>query len=251
MSLDTGGIYCPGEYMSWSLTWRGLQGATTQLVVGERGVIDGQEAIIVKSSSQTSELANVFHRVREELRSDISLVDGLPLQNSGDAKEDDERELTEVEFLPGNSSYQAKLSTNVGDGKEWLHKGEHKIHDLHSFLSVLRSWDAAPGSKGIAFVQNGRSLYRVELAIGNSTSLNATIGKTAAFVLKGRAYRVFMDGELLEKGREHSFTVWRSDDNRYLPLRFEVGTRLGVVRGELVDYRQPATSACIATSAKQ
>lgn len=188
----------------------------------------------------------MFREVREELTSEISLESGRPISNSGDAWEDKDRELTEVEFDASGEGYDAKLSTNFMGGRSWHHNGETKIHDLHSFMAAYRGWQAKPGTRGKAFVQNGRSLYQVDLAMAGPDSVRSKmLGKVAAIRLQGTSRRVVMDGKKVPDGKELAFTIWRSDDSRQLPLRFEVDTRWGIVRGELVDFRHPVDLACV------
>ncbi len=246
VSLSSGGFYCPSEYLSWSLTWRGLRGATTQMVVGEPGVISGQDAIVVRSSSKSSPLATMFREVREELTSEISLESGQPVSNIGDAWEDKKRELTEIQYDADAKGFVTKLSTNFMGGQSWHYQNESKVNDLHSFLAVFRQWQAEPGTRGQAYVQNGRSVFQVELAVVGPESVTSdATGKTAAIRLQGMSKRIFMDGKKVLDGNEFDFSIWRSDDSRFLPLRFEVETRLGTIRGELVEYRHAPDMKCV------
>ncbi|MCP4449676.1 MAG: DUF3108 domain-containing protein [Myxococcales bacterium] len=245
-SLPPLGLYCPDEHLKWSLRWKGLEAATSEMVTGQPGEIDGKPAIIVYSLSRSSELARIFREVSEELTSHISLVTGRPLQNVSHNVEDRVSEILDVDYSDTRPGYSASLSGTVKK-REWTHDGD--AADFHSFLARLRFWDGTPASGTFVFVQSARSYYRVDLAVRESKSISTPAGKTAAIRIHGHATRLHLDGKKLEPPEVREFTLWRSDDSRFLPLRFEVETRLGLVRGTLVDFHQGDLAKCIETQA--
>lgn len=237
-------FYCPEEYLKWSLKWKGIEGASTEMVTGQPGVIDKIPAIIVYSVTRSSEVAAIFREVREELTSQISLADGRVIRNNSDTTEDGQNDLVHVAFSEKNRSYSLKLHGSVAE-QSWNQREEHEIGDLHSFLAEVRAWDGAPETGSFAFMQSGRSHFRVAIAKAGSETLKTALGEIPSIRLYGTAIRLAKDGKATPHSAPRSFTLWRSDDERFLPLRFEVDTRLGAVRGTLQEYRQPNPAACI------
>jgi hypothetical protein len=241
--LPADSFYCPDEYLKWTLRWNGIEAASTEMVTGKPGEIGEERAIIVYSLSRSSELATIFREVREELSSQISLRTGRPLRNESNISEDGDEESLRIEF--GTQGYSASLRDG-GESTDWKIDDAGEGGDLHTFLARLRMWDGRPSSGVLAIVQNGRRHYRVDLARGGTEVIKTPMGKVPTIRIHGQATSLRKDGEALEKPEERAFTLWRSDDGRFLPLRFEVETRLGQVRGTLVEARQPESDRCIA-----
>lgn len=241
-AMSTEGFYCPEEYLKWSLRWKGIEAASTEMVTGKPGEIGGEPAIIVYSLSRSSELATIFRDVREELTSQVSLKSGAPLNNESTLTEDGSSELLRIQF--GSEGYSASLR-DQGESSSWTIAGEGDESDLHTFIARMRFWDGLPASGVSARLQNGRRHYRVDLAKGGTERIRTPMGEHASIRIHGKATRLRQDGKKAANAEVRNFTVWRSDDGRFLPLRFETETRLGKVRGTLVDARQPESDRCI------
>lgn len=240
--LPSDSFYCPDEYLKWTIRWKGIEAASTEMVTGQAGEIGGKAAIIVYSRSQSSELANIFRDVRDELTSRVSLITGRPLSNESTLTEEGASELLQVKF--GSEGYNASLRDGDESGA-WTISSEGAVVDMHSFVARLRFWDGLPASGVRILMQSGRRHYRVDLAKGGQEVISTPMGQQTAIRIHGLATRLRFDGKQVVQAEERTFTVWRSEDGRYLPLRFETETRLGKVRGTLVDVRQPETDRCI------
>lgn len=244
--LSSDSFYCPDEYLKWSLRWNGIQAATTEMVTGKPGEIGGERAIIVYSLSRSSELATIFREVREELSTQVSLRTGRPLRNETNLNEDGAAETLRVQF--SSEGYRASLNQG-GNTKAWTIAGEGKTGDVHTFLARIRSWNGQPETGVVALVQNGRRHYRIDIVKGGAEVISTPMGRQPALRIHGQATRLRKDGKVLDEPEERAFTLWRSDDGRFLPLRFEVETRLGLVRGTLVEFSQPETDTCVSVKA--
>ncbi len=240
--LSADAIFCPEEYLKWSLRWNGIEAASTQMMSGKPGLIGGERAIIVYSLSHSSELAAIFREVREELSSQVSLEHGRPLRNESSFSEDGSSEALEVEFT--RDGYEV-VSRDAEGNRRWKLNEAELALDVHSLLARLRVWEDAGRSGASALVQNGRRHYRVDLAMGGKEVISTPSGKTAAIRIHGKATRLRKDGKVIKLPEAREFTLWRSDDARFLPLRFEIETRLGPVRGTLVEFRQSESTACV------
>ncbi len=238
--LPAEAMYCPDEYLRWSLRWRGIEAASTEMMSGRPGEIGGEAAIIVYSLSRSSELAAIFREVREELSSQISLVDGNPIRNESNFTEDGELESLDVEFA--KEGYSASLRES-GQDVTWTVKSADRALDLHTFLARLRVWQGEAGAS--ALVQNGRRHYQVDLVVGGKEVITTQETRVPTIRIHGKATRLRKEGEPLDQPETRVFTLWRSDDARMLPLRFELETRLGDVRGSLVEFRQPELHTCL------
>ena len=242
--LPSEAFYCPEEYLKWSLRWKGLEGASSEMVTGKAGQIDGEEAIIVYSLSRSSELAAIFVDAREELTSQISLVSGRPLRNDSENVEDDTTEALSVVFTKSGLGHTTRLSGQV-QGKRWTQEAPTEIADMHAVLARLRVWDGLPAGGVFAFVQSGRSHYRLEVVASPSSAIHLESGTYPAIQLEGVATRLRQDGHDVPDPEVRQFKLWRSDDGRFLPLKFEVDTRLGPIQGTLVDFRRSDGVPCI------
>lgn len=240
--LRSDALFCPGEYLKWSLDWKGVRGATSELITGQPGEVGGRPAIIVHSLSRTSEFASIFREVREELTSQISLETGQVLRNDSQTVEDDQTELLEVRY--SDASYRASLQGTVKQ-RRWTQSASHDIDDLHTILATLRTWKGVPATGAFAYVQSGRSYYRMEVIMAGTEEIRTSVGTHKAVLLHGHATRLRQDGKTIDRPQIRQFSMWRSDDERFLPLRFEVETRLGTVRGSLVQFQQPSVQDCI------
>ena len=247
--LVSEGFYCPKEYLTWSLKWKGLKGASTQLATGEVGEIDSVPAIIVYSISRSSELASMFRSVSEELTSHVSLETGRPIQNNSTVVEDDETELLTMKYLKAGFGYQATFDS-AKRKHAWSQEAQSTIHDVHTILAQLRIWDASSGTGGFTMVQSGRSFYRLQLMVSETEMIRTPVGRIEAVRIEGQATRLRKDGKDLRPPTVRQFRLWRSNDERFLPLRFEAETRFGMIRGALEQFQQPNLSKCIRVPAQ-
>jgi len=229
------------------LRWKGIEAATTEVVTGKPGVVGGEPAIVVYSESRTSELAAIFKEVTEQLTTTISLETGRPLRAEAMTVEDGQRSALDVIFDPSGSSYHSKFRDDE-KRTNWIQKGE--VAELHSFLARLRAWDGAPAAGTVLFVQDGRSYYRVLLKRGKGKTLTLGTESIPAVRIYGSATRLRTDGKERAHSDPRDFVFWRSDDGRFLPLLFEVDTRVGRVYGTLSDYRQGDSSRCLRVRSK-
>jgi len=230
----------PGEYLAWSVKWRGFDGARTQWIVGDPGTLEGRRAIIAKSETRGDGLVAVFKHVRDELTTVIDLDHGRPTSNSGVLESGRDVERLEVTF--SGDRFDVALRENSEDPKQWEQRvPDPNAHadDLHTAMAHLRRWSPPAGTRGYLFAQSGVSFYKIDVAADRRETITTEAGTFDTVRLEGTAHLLTRNGKPPKTPRDRRFTLWFSDDDYHLPVRIVAETTFGDVYAELAEYSRP------------
>ncbi len=227
-------FWIPGEQMRWELSARGIVGLEVVLGVGQPGVFEGRNTVIVRSRTRGVGLVNAVVDIEAESETWIDLDAALPLLRTTSERVGKREKHATTRFLPGKIERTVKR----GEGRE--HSYERTLpdgvalHDIHSMLGILRAWEPEEGSYAyLDVIEDG--LQRRQLV----RFTRREVVKTAV----GRNPAIRLDVLILRRGQHrrqgHPYSLWISDDARRLPLLLVVPTKVGSVRFELVSYRRP------------
>jgi hypothetical protein len=231
-------LHFPGEYLAWKVKWKGFAGGRAQLVVGEPGSVGSEDAIIVRSITETKGLVAVFKHIRDELTTVIDLAGGAPLRADNLLEAGKASERIDIEF--GGKTYRIQRRLNGGGETGFTQRVPDDAswsHDLHSIMAHLRAWTPSPGERGYFYIQSGRSFFHVELHAVATEEIETELGRLEAMKLDGSAKLLAQDGKVPPSQVVRSMTMWLSTDPLRLPLKMVAETGYGDVYAVLVEHR--------------
>ena len=112
--------------------------------------------------------------------------------------------------------------------------------DLITSLLQTRSWDLKPGEKRDALVLFDDDFYELTLHAARYEEIRTSFGTFNTLVLEPRMEKTPPKG-MFKKGS--SVRVWISQDERRLPVRFEVEFKIGTGVATLTRYEAPPSAA--------
>jgi len=193
-----------GEHVEYEMKVASLTVGRFQVAVGNRGVIDGRPAVIVRSRAALAGMGSLLGNLDWELTTTIDIDSGFAIAQDEEVTID----------APGVHEHEKSTQT-------WSISDAH--HNPHSAAGALRGWFTAPGAHD-------------ELDIDVvDTTVPVTIADAARDMV-GTTPAVRYDGLLRNK---HSFSVWVSDDSARVPIRMRTGSKIGTIEAEMVDYSVP------------
>lgn len=196
----------PGESFEYRVTLRGIVVGRVRVAIGEAGVVAGTPAVISRARGDTAGVAAMLlGKGVYESRTTLDLEHHRPLEHH-------EEMWIEV---PGMKKHHER-SEGWEDGE---------AQDAHSAIALLRGWRSQPGEK----IELRVRLLAAQLDIEASHTRRE-------YLPAAHAHAVRYDGTI---EAEHGFVGWISDDPSRVPLRFELGSEVGVFVVELVTYQAP------------
>jgi hypothetical protein len=193
-----------GEQLEYEMRVAGLTVGRVQIAVGNRGVIDGRSAVIVRSRATLAGAGTLLGEIDWELTTTIDIESGFAIEQT-------ENVTIDAPWRDGRQESKKKWSI------------DERHHNAHSAAGVLRGWFTAPGANDGVDVALFESLVPVTIA-------------DAARENVGDRPTVRYDGMLRSK---FAFSVWITDDTSRVPVRLRAGSKLGNVEVDLVDYSAP------------
>lgn len=192
-----------GESFEYRVELRGLTVGRVRVAMGEAGVVGSNQAVIARARADTDGVAMLFGKGSYELHTTLDLDDDKPI---------DHREEMWLE-VPGMKRKQMHRDDRDGE------------HDAHSAIALLRGWRARPGEQLAVHFRVLDARLDVETWVAGREYLPAS-----------HTHAIHYEG-MLES--EHRFAAWVSDDPSRVPLRFELGSELGMFVVQLVAYQPP------------
>lgn len=191
----------PGEQIEYEMTLAGVTIGRLQIAVGERGMIGGRDAVIVRSHASLAGVGALLGRIDWEITTTIDIASGFALEETEDLV---------AEAVGRTARHHAKHSWKVAERR----------HNVHSAAGVLRGWFSAPGARDRIDVH----LFDETIPVTIEDVGREPVGTTPAV-----RYNARIEGE-------DDVSVWVSDDDARVPLRLRTGSNLGLVAVDLVRY---------------
>jgi hypothetical protein len=235
--------FLAGERMEFQMSLHGIVGGTARMAVGDPGVIEDKNVIIVRSQVESAGAVALIKTIRDDVTSWIDIDSGLPIYLKADVKFGDREALIETRFAGGQPGPFTIDLTRPGT-RTRKYKQQMPAHraafDGHSIIGALRGWDAKPGEHAFFYVLSGRRLWHNTVRMSGREKIRTALGKTSAIRLDGVAKR--LSPSLRDDPRQKEprrYTVWISDDAERRPLLVVGKTEYGDVKVELTSYTRP------------
>jgi len=239
-SLRAGAPLQPGERLEFSVTWAIVPGAGKIVVSADDA---GPGRIKVTTTTSTRGLARLllpFDATAEALY-DTATGQLLSLHDRTSARGKHAEHIANFDYANREASYVA-----VGSTKPTYFKiPEGSPRDLITALLSTRDWKMRPGDARDALVLFNDEFYLLTIHAESYETVETDLGRFKALVLEPKMEKTPPKG-MFKKGA--SVRVWISQDDRHLPVRFEVGFNIGTGVATLDAYQPPTERAAAVTS---
>jgi hypothetical protein len=197
----------PGEKMEFRVRLRGIVVGNVRVAIGEPGVVERKQSIIVRSRGETSGVLSLIGKLAWELQSTLDLDRGLPIVN---------HEEFWAELVAGEKEHDKKKA-------HWSEHDSH--HDAHSAVGRFRGWRSKLGDR-----------MQLEVRIAEARLDVAAHHAGRDYIAGAKAHAIRYEGVIAGRFK---FAAWVSDDPSHVPLRFQTTSKWGAIEVDLVEYRLP------------
>lgn len=228
----------PGESMRFEIRLAGVLGGEATFATGEPAIRDGRTVIAAASRMRSAGALALVKDVRDDATTVLDLDTGAPLTTTSEVR-------ANPRDYNGQTTYDGHTATLVftprGQAAATYHFdfGAEPIHDAHSAMFDLRTWEAAPGAQRTLWILGGRRVWKAEMTMGPRETIHTYLGNQPALRIDGVARRALANRTIDTTRKPRTFSVWLSDDADRVPFRVTATTELGDVLIELVDYQRP------------
>jgi hypothetical protein len=231
----------PGEAMSYRVALHGLEVAAFQVAAGAVGEVAGRRAIVVQSGVQSSKVMSLFAELSDTFTSWIDVETGRPLLFRSEEQVTKGDPMIEKVEVPFHERANGSLPVRVkrGESAEVVDSQvvAGALHDLNSYLVLVRGWDAAPGTRVSVDVMRSRYVWRTQVTAAGYETVVTELGDMPCLRLDGISRRLRRDGNLDPRIEARHYSMWISDDADRVPVLLVAHTDYGDIRMELLDYR--------------
>ena len=234
-----------GERLVYRVSWAIVPGA------GEIRISARQEngpeglRLAITSSTATRRLARMLLPFSAEATSLFDLSTGRLLSLNETSVLRGKRSEVQVTF-----DYTTRQATYVGPKSagqpSLLPIPEGDPTDLIMGLLQTRTWNLSPGGKRDALVLFNNEFYELTIHHTRFEEVRTPLGAFTAAVLEPRMEKTPPKG-MFKRGS--TVRVWISQDERHLPVRFEVEFNIGTGTATLEAYEGPASPTAPDTAA--
>jgi hypothetical protein len=225
--------------MAFEVHLAGMLAGEAQLAVGEIGIVDGKEVVLVKSRAATAGAAALVKTISDEATTVIDVATGKPISLDAVIVNGDKRMTATAKFAGSTASVTYQRANDPEPKKLVLNFGKVTVFDAHTAMAQLRGWKAQKGAERTVYVIGGRRLWRVDVTHGGEETIGSALGNRRAIVLTGKSYRAKANMQLETAKAARTFTVWLSDDADRVPLKVVAATELGDIVMDLTEYSRP------------
>ncbi|HYH86607.1 MAG TPA: DUF3108 domain-containing protein [Pyrinomonadaceae bacterium] len=231
--------YRVGEQLTYTVSFSNFPTAAhIQLLVAGRGQLQGREGVELHAHVET---IGVVSAALYALNNDyVTLVDpatGLPYRAQQSIREG-------ARVADVTRDYNAALGDSAIPGRQATISGGGSF-DFLSALFRLRALPLAQGETYALAVQNGETLYNVEVKVTGREMLKTNVGSSNAIVTQVR-----VGGN--KQADEYRVRIYFADDERHVPLLITARHRAGEIRAELASAElltemQPTAAGVVPT----
>jgi hypothetical protein len=228
-----------GERLTYRVSWAVVPGAGEIKISADREPGTDSERLVITTTTATRRLARMLLPFDAEAKSTFDLKTGRLLSLEETSTQRDKRSEHRVTF-----DYAAKQATYLGSKSEGAARlipmppGDPT--DLIMGLLQTRTWNLALGEKQDALVLFTNDFYELTIYHTRNEEVRTPLGTFKTKVLEPRMEKTAPKG-MFKRGS--TVRVWISDDERRLPVKFEVEFKIGTGTATLVAHEAPATPA--------
>jgi hypothetical protein len=226
----------PGETLVFRVGWTVFRHAGEIKITAEAAPpADGKEQLKVITTTATGGAARAFYRFDANADGIYDVATGRLLSITENAKSQKKETKTSVTFdyATATASYQNLMN---GSPAVPLKMPAGDPQDLIMSLVQTRLWIMKPGEKRDALVFFGDEFYELTLYAERYEDVRTPMGTFKTLLIVPRMEKTPPKGMFKRGG---AVSVWISQDERKLPVKFQVDFKFGAGVATLINYQPP------------
>lgn len=228
-----------GEAFTYRVSWAVIPGAGEIKVTAQNDNSSGVLRRKVTTTTATKGFARLFLEFNAKAQSLFDLKTGQLVFLSEFSKQGDKQTEHVVAF--DYAAKQAEYSVpNAPEKKRLLPMPAGEPFDLITCLIQTRSWDLKPGATRDVLVLFDDDFYELTIHALRYEKVRTSLGSFETLLLEPRMEKTPLKG-MFKRGS--SVHVWISQDEKRLPVKFEVEFKVGTGTATLTKYEPPAAPA--------
>ncbi len=231
----------PGEQLRFSVSWAIVPGAG-EITVGATTTPDGQ--LKITTTTATRRLARLLLPFDASADSFYDAKTGRLMSLYERSNTRSKHEEHTVSF--NHEKHEAVYTTVGSTTSRILPMPEGSPNDLITALFETRFWNLKPGESHDALVLFNDDFYQLTIHALRYEDVSTSLGRFRTLVLEPRMEKTPPKG-MFKKGS--TVQVWISQDERRLPVKFEVEFNIGTGTATLKSYTPPSAPADEQTAA--
>lgn len=224
----------PGEQMTFQVSW-GIFAHAGDIVIAAADAPGNPPELLVTTTTTTRGMLHMFYSFEAMGRAFFDPASGRLLRAEESSQSDSKR--TGESLVFDYASRTARYANTVQPARDrllTLPPGDPL--DLIMSLIQTRNWTLQPGETRDALVIFDDEFYELTLHAVRYEELHTRLGDFRTLLLVPKMEKTAPKG-MFKRGSE--VKVWISQDERRLPVRFQVEFKFGTGIATLVDYRPP------------
>jgi|UniRef100_UPI00404A1C44 hypothetical protein len=228
-----------GEQMTFRVGWGIFVGAGEIIIDAKKESGMEKPRLRITTTTQTRGFLKNFFPFTARSEAHYDMESGLLLHSEETSTS--KRKDTNISLIFDYSNKSAQYDNIIEpERSQELFVPEGNPMDLITSLVHTRTWNLKPGEKKNALVVFGDDFYELTIYAERYETLNTPMGKFETLVLVPRMEKTEPKG-MFKRGS--TVRVWISQDERQLPIRFEVEFKFGAGVATLMKYKPPATKS--------
>ncbi len=227
-----------GERLTYRVSWAIVPGAGEIKVSAHQQTSAGGPQLVVTALTSTRRIARMLLPFDAEANSTFDLKTGrlVSLQENSNQRGKISEHRVTFDYDTRQASYVGGKAP--GETRQ-LTIPEGDPTDLIMGLLQTRSWNLKIGEKQDALVLFNTDFYELTIYHAGTEEVRTPLGKFQTIVLQPRMEKTAPKG-MFKRGS--TVRVWISQDERRLPVKFEVEFKIGTGTATLEAYEGPALS---------
>jgi hypothetical protein len=228
-----------GEAFTYKVSWAILPGAGEIRVFAAQDTSGPTPRLVVTTTTQTRGLARAFLPFEARAESFFDPVSTRLVALTESNQQRSKKSAHSVVFdYPGAQAIYTRKDPAENPRPLTLPSGDPL--DLITCLVQTRTWKLKPGEKQDALVLFNDDFYELTIHAIGYESVKTSLGTFSTLVLEPRMEKTAPKG-MFKKGS--TVRVWISQDERRLPVKFEVEFKIGTGVATLTRYDAPSSTA--------
>jgi hypothetical protein len=225
-----------GETFIYKVAWAVLPGAGEIKITAQTDTTAAAPRLRVVTTTVTRGLAKILlpFEARAESLFDFKSAKLLSLSEYNQQRSKRSEHTVTFDYTGAQALYGVPGST---DKPRALPLPPGEPLDLITCLIQTRAWNIKPGEARDVLVLFDDDFYELTIRAVRIEEVRTPLGTFQALVLEPRMEKTPLKG-MFKKGS--TVRVWISQDERHLPIRFEVEFKIGTGTATLIRYEPPA-----------